>query len=80
MKRLSLSVMLIITLFITTGCPEALKWLPDSYESPDGKYKQNCVEDRATCTKTCDVEIEGHKSKKKFDLDPKVCITGEAEI
>lgn len=79
MKRLSLVIILFITLFITTGCAGFSKYLPDSYESPDGKYKQNCEPpDLKACTQICDIEVEGHKSKKTFDLDPKECKTGEA--
>jgi len=58
---------LVLALFLG-GCATIQEWLPDSYESPDGKYKQTCVKNYPLCTITCDVEIDGHKSKKTFPL------------
>lgn len=71
MKRLTILRMkyaLIVILLFTQACA-LQKYLPDSYSSPDGKYKQNCVKDQAACTITCDVTIEGHKSKKTLPLE-----------
>lgn len=62
--------LLILILGFVMGLGCALqKYLPDSYESPDGKYQQNCTKDIKACTITCDVEIEGHKTKKTLPLE-----------